>query len=129
MKNYFILAILVLFSACITDEIPEPADNILDNPSELFTLLDVDFVFYSNTQRHVDVTFSNPQSQLNEAQKARLYQLEVSAPDFVRQISPDRTSFFDTQRNIGETRCYLLRFLTQDLEYTASSEICFEVMP
>lgn len=120
---------LVLFSACITDTIPELTNNIFDNPDELFELLDVDFLFHSNTQRDVDVTFSNPYSQLNQAQKARLYQLEISAPGFVRQISPDRTSFFEFQRDIGETRCYLLRFLTQDLEYTAGSEICFEVMP
>jgi len=118
----------MLFSACITDTIPEPY-NLLDHSEDLFMLENVDFVFYSNTQRHVDVTFSNPYEQLNDAQKSKLYRLEVSAPGYTKQIEPDRTSFFEFQRNIGETRCYDLRFLTVEGGYSDISEICFEVMP
>lgn len=119
----------MLFSACITDTIPEPQQNILDHSDDLFVLEDVDFIFYSNTKRHVDVTFSNPYEQLNDIQKSKLAAIEVVAPGYNKQIEPDRTSFFEFQRDIGETRCYELRFMITDGEYSTTSEICFEVMP
>jgi len=129
MKNYFILAISVLFSACITDTIPELQQNVLDHSDDLFILEDVEFIFYSNTQRHVDVTFSNPYEQLNDIQKSKLAGIEVVAPGYNKQIEPTRTSFFEFQRDIGETRCYELRFLTVGGGASETSEICVEVMP
>lgn len=125
MKKYAIVfLILITISSCKKEF---SSFNVLDNNDELFKI-EVSYQTYNVLYKNVTVNFTPlVYDKLTDEQKSKIlgYIVFKNGVELFK-FGMDRTSFYESMQNSGETNCYRIAYYT-DSDISKYSELCVDI--